>query len=87
LHGLLVVLLVIAVVLAGSAAGAIQNPQDEEFKPATQLGEQLPGAPFVFAAYAFCWIAVLGYVFLIWRRLGRVEREIAGVAAKLNRHA
>jgi CcmD family protein len=41
--------------------------------PAT---EQLPAAPLVIGAYAVAWVAVFGYLWSIWRRLGRVERDI-----------
>ena len=46
--------------------------------------ETLPATPLVYAAYGFVWLALITYVFLLWRRLGRVEREIAEVNAKLS---
>jgi CcmD family protein len=45
--------------------------------------EHLPATPLVFAAYATVWVALLLYVLTLWRRLGRVERELADVSAKL----
>jgi CcmD family protein len=72
------------VLVCAAGAAAFQEAQDE-FKPATQLGEQLPGAPFVFVAYAFCWVAIFGYVLLLWQRLGRLQRELADVNARLKR--
>jgi CcmD family protein len=45
--------------------------------------EVLPATPLVFAAYAFVWVVLLVYVFLLWQRIGRVERELAEVNAKL----
>ncbi len=60
-----------------------QQPQSQ-FVPADTLPQEvLPATPFVFAAYAFVWLALFVYVFAIWRRLGRVERELADVNAKL----
>jgi CcmD family protein len=60
-----------------------QEPQSQ-FVPADSLPQEvLPATPFVFAAYAFVWLALVAYVFLLWRRLGRVERELADVNAKL----
>jgi CcmD family protein len=45
--------------------------------------ETLAASPLVLAAYAFVWVALLVYVFLLWQRIGRVERELADVNAKL----
>ena len=45
--------------------------------------EQLPAAPLVIAAYAFAWIAVFGYLWSIWQRLGRVERDLAEVSRRV----
>ena len=38
--------------------------------------EQIPAKPLVAAAYGFIWLAVLGYVGLLWRRLGVVQKDI-----------
>lgn len=38
--------------------------------------EQLPSAPLLIAAYAFVWFAVFVYVWLLWRRLNKVEGEM-----------
>jgi CcmD family protein len=73
--------LTLAAVVAWVPVAALQV-QQEEFQPATQLGEQLPAAPLVFYAYAFCWLALLAYVFLLWQRLRRAQREIDEVSAK-----
>jgi CcmD family protein len=57
----------------------------EGFVPIGQLQpkEQIPAAPLVIAAYVVAWIAVFGYVWSIWQRLGRVEREIADVSRRI----
>ena len=47
--------------------------------------EQLPAAPLLIAAYAFVWIAVLVYVFSIWRRLNKVEADQRALAQKIQR--
>jgi CcmD family protein len=73
--------LTLAAVVAWVPVAALQTPQ-EEFQPATQLGEQLPATPLVFYAYAFCWLALLAYVFVLWQRLRRAQREIDEVSAK-----
>jgi CcmD family protein len=78
----------IAILLAGAPAMVMaqaQTPQQEGFVPVDQLPgqEELPAAPLVAAAYGVAWVAVLIYLFSIWRRLGTVEREIADVTRRL----
>jgi len=52
-------------------------PQSE-FIPLDKLppADQLPSAPLLVGAYAFVWIAVMFYLWTIWRRLKRVEAEM-----------
>src|SRR5262245_11106619 len=78
----------IGMVLAASPAAASQPPttaaQDgfvpvDESKPQ----EHLPAAPLVMLAYGFAWVAILGYVWSLWSRLGKVEREIAEVSRRV----
>ena len=82
--GILVALLCLFVI-----AGAAQPPQPPEppegFVPASSLApqEQLPAAPLVIGAYAVAWVAVFGYLWSIWQRLGRVERELMEVSRRL----
>ena len=66
------VLLLAGVAIAQAPAG------QSEFKPVDQLppADQLPAAPLLIAAYAFAWVAVLFYVWTIWRRLNTVEAEM-----------
>lgn len=79
----------IAADLSSSAAHAQQPspprpPQDDEFVPVKDLGsqEQLPATPLVIGAYAVAWIAVFVYLWSIWRRLSRVEEEIASLSRR-----
>jgi CcmD family protein len=55
------------------------SPAQEGFVPVdpSQMKEQIPAAPLVMSAYAVAWIAIFLYVWSIWQRLGKVEREIA----------
>src|SRR5262249_35529138 len=41
------------------------------FVPISELppSQQLPAAPFLIAAYAFIWVALMAYLWSIWRRL------------------
>jgi len=48
-----------------------------------QPKEQLPAAPLLTTAYIVAWLAVFVYVWSIWQRLGRVEREIAEVSRRI----
>jgi CcmD family protein len=63
------------------------RPAEDEFVPVDQLppNEELPAAPLLIAAYSVAWIAVAGYLFSIWRRLDRVDRDIAEVGRRLPR--
>lgn len=79
------------VVILGTPAGArvseaAQPPAQEGFVPVDQVQdqEQLPAAPLVIAAYGVAWAAVLIYVWFLWRRLARVERELADVARRID---
>jgi CcmD family protein len=57
----------------------------DEFVPVGQLPvqEQLPAAPLLIAAYAFLWVMLLLYVVMLWRRLAKVEQEIASVSRQV----
>lgn len=61
------------------------QPQEAFVSAKDVAQETLPAAPLVFIAYAFVWVVLLAYVFMLWRRLGRVERELADVTARLHR--
>jgi CcmD family protein len=52
-------------------------------RPGELQQEQLPAAPLVFVAYSVVWLALLLYVFLLWRRLAGIERDLREVTAKL----
>jgi len=71
---------------AGTAAQAAggQEPQNE-FVPVKDLPQQekLPAAPLLMSAYAFVWIALLAYVWSMWRRLQAVEREMRELSARI----
>lgn len=84
------VLALVMVIAAGVLVLAQQPPQAppgaaDGFVPVTSLpqAEQLPAAPMVIAAYAVVWVVLLVYVWMLWRRLGKVEREIADLTRRL----
>jgi CcmD family protein len=73
-----------------SAAAAVAQqpahpPSQGEFVPVKDLPqhEQLPAAPLLIAAYGFVWVALLVYLFSIWRRLGRVGREMDELSRRI----
>ncbi len=73
--------------LAGAPAFA-QDPAQETFQPVAPGDlalERLPATPFVFWAYALVWILLIAYVFFLWRRVGRLEQELAALTSRLNR--
>ena len=55
-----------------------------EFVPVNELppADQLPAAPLLVTAYAFVWVAVLFYVWTIWRRLNKVEKDMQALARR-----
>ena len=71
-----------------TAQGQAQPPRraaQDEFVPIDQLPpqEQLPAAPLLISAYSVAWVAVAGYLFSIWRRMARVEHELAEVSRRV----
>ena len=76
-------LLTLLAVLAASASLWAQG--DKEFVPlpaGQSLQEQLPATPLVFTAYAFVWVALLTYVFILSSRLKKIERELVDLRSK-----
>jgi CcmD family protein len=75
-------------VLLSSSAFARQPPAGQsEFVPvdSVPLADQLPAAPLLVTAYAFVWLAVMIYLWSIWRRLNKVETELRALAQKTAR--
>jgi hypothetical protein len=71
----------VVLVLAGQTAllvGQVQPRQQEEFTPIDQLPpqEQLPAAPLLVGAYAFVLLMLFGYLVIVSRRLGVIQREV-----------
>ena len=85
-----------ALVLAALSVGVFAQTQPpptppqvpaatDQFTPMSQLAprEVLPATPLVFYAYAFVWVALIGYVFFLWRRMARIEQDLAAVGRRL----
>ena len=45
----------------------------------------LTDAPYVIAAYGILWVALIGYVTMVFRRIMRLEKEVAVVEESLKR--
>jgi CcmD family protein len=67
-----------SILLFGAIVVAQAPAAQDGFVPASSLppGDQLPAAPLLITAYAFVWIALLFYVWTIWRRLNKVETDM-----------
>lgn len=78
------VVLLFVVVIAPLAA---QQPPaaTEGFVPMSELAnrEVLPATPLVFYAYGFVWVALMAYLWMIWRRMGKVEQDLESVRKRL----
>ena len=73
--------------LAASALPAMaahQPPAQSEFVPVDEIppGEQIPAINLIAAAYGFVWVALLGYVWSIARRLQKVEAELLDLESR-----
>jgi CcmD family protein len=59
----------------------------QDYGPPTEIArDSLPALPLLYTAYAFAWVALIGYVFMLWRRLAKVERELADVRGRIARN-
>jgi len=70
----------VSLMLVGASAFA-QPPQggtSDGFVPMSSLppGEELPAARFVVASYAFFLLLMLFYLWTIWNRLSKVEKDM-----------
>ncbi len=77
-----------SLVAIAAPAFALQAPAGQgEFVPMNSLppADQLPAAPLLVAAYAFVWVALAVYLWSIWSRLGRVERDIQALQQQRSR--
>ncbi len=47
----------------------------------------LDAAPFVIAAYTLLWVGLFGFIFLVLRRVTRVEKELVVVEEAIARRS
>jgi CcmD family protein len=79
----------LGVVIGPVGSLAAQPPTtaaQDEFKPVdeSKMQEHVPAAPILMTAYAVAWVAIFGYVWSLWSRLSKVEREIAEVSRRVD---
>jgi CcmD family protein len=85
----LTILALLLLLIPSAVPLAAQQPPpsaaQEGFVPVDELppDEALPAAPLLITAYAVAWALVLLYLWSIWRRLARVERELAEVGRRI----
>ena len=81
---IVIVVMVALLVIGAGYAAAFQQPP-EGFVPVEQLptDEGMPAAPLVATAYAVAWGAIMVYVWTVWRRLSKVQRELAEVKGRI----
>lgn len=67
-------------------AALAQPPQEPQtgFVPLDSLppSEKMPAAPLLIASYAFFLVAMLFYLWTIWRRLGKVEKDMQDLSRR-----
>ncbi len=71
-------------------AFALQTPAGQGgFVPIKDLpaAEKLPAAPFLVVAYAFVWIALMVYLWTIWRRLNKVEADMQALERRVTQRS
>jgi len=83
--GTSVLILTLSVIGIATAGSALAQPVEGQFEPMRSLPqqEQLAAAPLLVAAYAFVWAVLLVYVWTVWRRLMKVERDIQQLASRV----
>ncbi len=87
----LIGVLVLAAGLSVSVLAQTQVPPSptptamDGFVPMSEAAprEVLPATPLVFYAYGFVWLALIAYVFFLWRRMAQVEQDLAAVQRRL----
>jgi CcmD family protein len=75
-------LVVTVMLLMGTFAGvasALQPASQGDFEPvsAAPKVETLPAGTMLVTAYTFVWVALVVYVFTLWRRSQKLEQDLA----------
>lgn len=67
------------------AAQAPSAAAQDGFVPVSRASQQetIPAARLVVIAYGFAWVMLFGYLWSIWARIGKVERELRDVSRRI----
>ena len=76
-----------AAIAADAPAAAAAKPTDDGWQAVNtqmvQPGESFEAKNLVGVAYGFIWVMVAGFVVSVWRRAGRIDREIESLRAQI----
>jgi CcmD family protein len=75
---------ILITVVVTLAAPALALAQEFEKVKEGQIADNVPAVPFVGIAYGVIWLAVLVYVLVVARGLGRVNQELGELRRKLD---
>jgi hypothetical protein len=77
-------LLIAGPALAQPGGQTTTPPQLDGFVPLSQLppGEEMPAAPLLIGAYVFFLLLMMFYLWTIWNRVGKVEKELEDLAKR-----
>ncbi|MES1164468.1 MAG: CcmD family protein [Verrucomicrobiota bacterium] len=75
----------VAVNVTAAVALAVPAGAQEFVKVDDGVRDQLPATPFLGAAYGFIWVAMLAYVLMMARRMGRVQNQLQELRSQLER--
>jgi CcmD family protein len=79
LKRIVVSILLLMGTLAGVASAFQPAAGQGDFEPvsAAPKVDALPAGPMLVVAYAFVWVALIGYVLSLWRRSQKIDRDLA----------
>ena len=84
----LVLMLLTSGWLSAAQLGAQVQQPPNDFRKMSDAdlanAEKIPAANLVYGAYAFVWIALLAYVFVLWQRIRKAEQDVADLNARLS---
>jgi hypothetical protein len=78
--------LAVAVPVAAQPSAQPPSAGQGEFVPIKELpqAEQVPAGQLVLAAYGFVWLALMVYLWSVWQRVGKVQRDLEALDRRLS---